>query len=94
MTVLPMIGPFCSLFAGSIRRAIEHSIEKYVRYEDGEAVHASKADGYFSTFKCGMRDVYQHCKEKHVHRYLAECDFHFITASRLALMIVSVRHLP
>jgi hypothetical protein len=26
-------------------------------------------------FEHGMKDVYQHCKEKHLHRYLAEFDF-------------------
>ena len=26
-----------------------------------------------------MRGTYQHCKEKHLHRYLAEFDFRYIT---------------
>jgi hypothetical protein len=26
-------------------------------------------------FKRGMKGVYQHCSEKHLHRYLAEFDF-------------------
>jgi hypothetical protein len=30
-----------------------------------------------SIFKRGMRGVYQHCKEKHLHRYLAEFDFRY-----------------
>jgi hypothetical protein len=34
-------------------------------------------EGYFSVFKRGMRGVYQHCKEKHLHRYLAEFDFRY-----------------
>lgn len=28
-------------------------------------------------FKRGMRGVYQHCSEKHLHRYLAEFDFRY-----------------
>jgi hypothetical protein len=28
-------------------------------------------------FKKGMRGVYQHCAEKHLHRYLSEFDFRF-----------------
>jgi hypothetical protein len=32
--------------------------------------------GYF-VFKRGMKGVYQHCAEKHLHRYLAEFDFHY-----------------
>jgi len=32
-------------------------------------------ESYFSVFKRGMRGTYQHCAEKHLHRYLAELDF-------------------
>src|SRR5712671_6729929 len=32
---------------------------------------------YFSVFKRGMRGTYQHCSEKHLHRYLAEFDFRY-----------------
>ena len=32
---------------------------------------------FFSIFKRGMRGVYQHCREKHLHRYLAEFDFRY-----------------
>lgn len=32
-------------------------------------------ESYFSVFKCGMLGTYQHCSEKHLHRYLAEFDF-------------------
>ncbi len=39
--------------------------------------HTNSAEGYFSIFKRGMRGVYQHCKEKHLHRYLAEYDFRY-----------------
>ncbi len=34
-------------------------------------------EGYFSIFKRGMKGVYQHCREKHLHRYLAEFDFRY-----------------
>ena len=30
-----------------------------------------------------MRDIYQHCKEKHLHRYLAEYDFRYNHRVRL-----------
>jgi hypothetical protein len=33
----------------------------------------------------GMKGVYQHCKEKHLHRYLAEFDFRY--SNRVALGI-------
>ena len=58
-------------------KTVKHSIEEYVRYEDGETIHTNTAEGYFSIFKRGMRGVYQHCKEKHLHRYLAEYDFRY-----------------
>ena len=34
-------------------------------------------EGYFSIFKRGMKGIYQHCDEKHLHRYLAEYDFRY-----------------
>jgi hypothetical protein len=75
-------------------KTVKHSIEEYVRYEDGEKIHTNSAEGYFSIFKRGMRGVYQHCKEKHLHRYLAEYDFRYNHRIALGLMIVSVRRLP
>jgi transposase-like protein len=58
-------------------KTVKHSADEYVRYEDGEAIHTNTAEGYFSIFKRGMRGVYQHCAEKHLHRYLAEYDFRY-----------------
>jgi len=45
---------------------VRHKAEEYVR---GEA-HTNTAEGYFSVFKRGMKGVYQHCSEKHLHRNL------------------------
>ena len=42
-----------------------------------ESVHTNSAEGYFSIFKRGMKGIYQHCGEKHLHRYLAEYDFRY-----------------
>jgi hypothetical protein len=52
---------------------VKHSMGEYVR----DDVHTNSAEGFFSIFKRGMRGVYQHCKEKHLHRYLAEFDFRY-----------------
>lgn len=41
--------------------------------------------GYFSIFKRGMKGVYQHCSEKHLHRYLAEFDFRYNNRSALGV---------
>jgi len=52
---------------------VNHSAKEYARGD----VTTNTAEGYFSIFKRGMRGVYQHCSEKHLHRYLAEFDFRF-----------------
>jgi ISXO2-like transposase domain len=36
-------------------------------------------------FKRGMRGVYQHCQEKHLHRYLSEFDFRYNTRVKLGI---------
>jgi len=64
-------------FAG--HETVCHSAEEYVR----GAAHTNTIEGYFSIFKRGMKGVYQHCAEKHLHRYLAEFDFRYNT--RVAL---------
>ena len=46
-------------------------------------VTTNTVESYFSVFKRGMRGVYQHCAEKHLHRYLAEFDFRY--NNRIAL---------
>jgi transposase-like protein len=53
--------------------AVKHSHGEYVRGD----VHTNSVEGFFSIFKRGMRGVYQHCAEKHLHRYLAEFDFRY-----------------
>lgn len=49
----------------------KHSASEYVHGE----VHSNTIESYLSIFKRGMRGTYQHCKERHLHRYLAEFDF-------------------
>lgn len=46
-----------------------------MRYEGDLVIHSDTIESYFSVFKRGMGGVYQHCDEKHLHRYLAEFDF-------------------
>ena len=50
-----------------------HSKKEYARGE----VNTNTVEGFFSIFKRGMIGVYQHCDEKHLHRYLAEFDFRY-----------------
>jgi hypothetical protein len=56
---------------------VKHSVSEYARYDDDFTIHTNTIDGVFSIFKRGMRGVYHHCSEKHLHRYLAEFDFRY-----------------
>jgi hypothetical protein len=48
-------------------------------------VSTNTIEGYFSIFKRGMKGVYQHCGEKHLHRYLAEFDFRYSNRVRIGI---------
>ena len=43
-----------------------HSAGEYVNLED-RSIHSNTVEGYFSIFKRGMKGVYQHCGERHLH---------------------------
>jgi transposase-like protein len=57
----------------SSHETVCHSAGEYVRGE----VHTNTMDGYWGLFKRGMRGIYQHCGEQHLHRYLAEFEFRY-----------------
>jgi hypothetical protein len=61
--------------------AVNHSKDEYVRGD----VHTNTVEGYYSIFKRGMKGTYQHCKEKHLHRYLSEFDFRYSNRVRLGI---------
>ncbi len=52
---------------------VKRSANEYVR----GVAHTNTIEGVFSIFKRGMKGVYQHCSEKHLHCYLAEFDFRY-----------------
>jgi transposase-like protein len=60
---------------------VDHSKDEYVRGD----VTTNTVENYFSVFKRGMRGTYQHCAEKHLHRYLAEFDFRYNNRSALGV---------
>ncbi len=66
-------------FAG--HESVSHKADEYVRGD----VHTNTVEGYFSIFKRGMKGVYQHCSEKHLHRYVAEFDFRYSNRVRLGI---------
>ncbi|MFN0193276.1 MAG: IS1595 family transposase [Aestuariivirga sp.] len=52
-------------------KTINHRSGEYVRGN----VHTNSIESHWSVFKRGMRGIYQHCGEAHLHRYLAEFEF-------------------
>jgi ISXO2-like transposase domain len=50
-----------------------------------DKIITNTVEGYFSIFKRGMKGVYQHCSEKHLHRYLAEFDFRYSNRAALGV---------
>jgi hypothetical protein len=60
---------------------VNHRREEYVRGD----ITTNTVEGYYSIFKRGMKGVYQHCSEKHLHRYLAEFDFRYSNRSALGI---------
>ena len=49
---------------------------------EDRSIHSNTVEGYFSIFKRGMKGVYQHCGEQHLHRYLASSISAITTAQR------------
>lgn len=68
-------------FAG--HKSVRHTLGEYVKWDENGAIHNNSCEGYFSVFKRGMKGVYQHCSEKHLHRYLAEFDYRHNTRTKL-----------
>jgi transposase-like protein len=52
---------------------VNHAKKEYARGD----ITTNTIESYFSVFKRGMRGTYQHCSEKHLHRYLAEFEFRY-----------------
>ena len=64
---------------------VVHSKKEYARGD----VTTNTVEGFFSIFKRGMRGIYQHCAEHHLHRYLSEFDFRYSNRERLGVDDVS-----
>jgi hypothetical protein len=70
-------GQFRKLFLG--HGVVNHAAGEYGR----GLIHTNTVEGSFSVFKRGMKGVYQHCSEKHLHRYVAEFEFRYNNRSAL-----------
>jgi transposase-like protein len=66
---------------------VDHSRKEYgyTDKETGAKINTNTIEGYYSIFKRGMKGVYQHCGEKHLHRYLAEFDFRYSNRSAVGV---------
>lgn len=67
--------------------AVDHSREEwaYPDLRSGQTISINTVEGFYSIFKRGMKGVYQHCSEKHLHRYVAEFDFRYNNRSALGV---------
>ncbi len=75
-------GQYASLkkhFAG--HDFVQHGKSEYVRGN----VHSNTVEGFYSVFKRGMKGIYQHCGEQHLHRYVAEFDFRYSNRVKLGV---------
>jgi len=61
----------------------------FTRHGQGEYgvgdVHTNTVEGFYSVVKRGMEGVYQHCAEKHLHRYVAEFNFRYDSRVKLGV---------
>ena len=76
--------------AGQYAHLWEHfAAHDFVRHSAGEygrgEIHVNTVEGFYSVFKRGMKGVYQHCCEHHLHRYIAEFDFRYNHRVRLGI---------
>ncbi len=69
-------------FAG--HGSVNHAQDEYVSLRD-PSIHTNTVEGFFGIFKRGMRGIYQHCNQRHLHRYLAEFDFRYSNRSGLGV---------
>ena len=73
-------------YVGIGQEFTEHGAVNHSAFEWGRGdVHTNTVEGYYSIFKRGMKGVYQHCSEKHLHRYLAEFDFRYSNRVKLGV---------
>jgi hypothetical protein len=69
-----------------IAQSDKHEFVDHSKYEWARGdVHTNTLEGFFSILKRGMVGTYQHCDEKHFHRYLAEFDFRYNNRSKLGI---------
>lgn len=62
-------------------QSVNHVAKEWVR----DDAHTNTVEGFYGIFKRGMKGIYQHCDERHLHRYLAEFDFRYSNRVKLGV---------
>lgn len=70
----------------NLHKEYEHAFVVHSKKQWGRGeIHSNTVEGFYSIFKRGMKGVYQHCSEKHLHRYAAEYDFRYSNRAKLGI---------
>ena len=77
----------------SKRKAVSHSAEEYVRYEDGFMVPTNTVESTFSLFKSGIVGAWHRVSPKHLASYLNEMTFRFNRRESHTLFLDTLRHM-
>jgi transposase-like protein len=77
----------------SKRKAVNHSAEEYVRYENGFMVTTNTVESAFSLFKRGIIGTWHRVSPKHLASYLNEMTFRFNRRKSHTLFLDTLRHM-
>lgn len=77
----------------SKRKAVNHSLDEYVRYENGMMVTTNTIESAFSLFKRGIVGSWHRVSPKHLAAYLNEMTFRFNRRESHTLFLDTLRHM-
>lgn len=77
----------------SKRKAVNHSLDEYVRYENGMMVTTNTIESAFSLFKRGIVGSWHRVSPKHLAAYLNEMTFRFNRRKSHTLFLDTLRHM-
>ncbi|HLZ43278.1 MAG TPA: IS1595 family transposase [Candidatus Sulfotelmatobacter sp.] len=77
----------------SKRKAVNHSKDEYVRYENGFMVTMNTVESAFSLFKRGIVGSWHRVSPKHLAAYLNEMTFRFNRRKSHTLFLDTLRHM-
>jgi hypothetical protein len=77
----------------SKRKAVNHSAEEYVRYENGFMVTTNTVESAFSLFKRGIVGSWHRVSPRHLAAYLNEMTFRFNRRKSHTLFLDTLRHM-